>query len=279
MVPVRFLSLFLISSLWTLSGHSVTDYSSKSLSLKDYSEMRQFIQNRIIESKNHLSQEDPTVGVDEVVEHLKESLKLVLMKPDRDHKNPSLIFLLQNEIMNYRSFDIAFREVVETAVEDFKSSKNNPKYQVSLLYVLENSMAHLKSINNAESTKALKKIAGGNLTVSKKMLNYLYLEMGRGRPLSPSSTAKLILKERMTTKQAEELNEKAFKAKQAVQSEKKLTTVKETEAYRASASEKEESYGLIDAIKSWFKKSEPVVEEESSASEDKEDSEVIQIEL
>ena len=206
-------SISLIPSLLAGYSHAVTDHSSKSLSLKDYSQMRSFIQNRIRESKENLSEEDPTAGIDEAVEHLKESLRLVLMKPDRDHKSPSLILMLQNEIMNYRSFDVAFREVVEEAVQDFKSSKNNPEHQVNLLYVLENSMAHLKSINNTESTKALEKIASGNLTISKKMLNYLYLEMGRGKPLSPSSTAKLILKKRETTKRAEELREKVFDGK------------------------------------------------------------------
>ena len=252
------------------------------MSLKDYSQMKSFIQGRIREAKENLSEENPTLGVDEAVEHLKESLRLVLMKPDRDHKSPSLILLLQNEIMNYRSFDVAFREVVEEAVTDFKSSRKNPVRQASLLYVLENSIAQLKSIKSPESTKALQNIANGNLKISKKMVSYLFLEMGRGEPISPSYRAKTILKERQATKRVEEARTKAFEIKQKKQSTQKITTVKETETYRESASEKESKQGLVQSFLSWFspKKSKTEEEEQEALENKKEDYiEIIKIDL
>ena len=281
MLKINFLHFSLILSLFIPTGylHSVIDYSSKSLSLKDYYEMKTLIQNRIKTSKESLSPEDPTVGVDDVVENLKKSLKLVLMKPDRDHKNSSLILMLQNEIMNYRSFYVTFRELVEEAVVNFKSSGKNVEHQISMLYILENSMAHLKSANNPESTKALEKIANGKLKISTQMVNYLVLEMGRAKPISPSYLAKIILKDRKIEKRAEELRNKAFEKQQKKQLDKKLTTIKEKNTYRGSASKKEKDQSFIQSIKNWFFPSEEEKLQENSIKTQEEEAEVVQIEL
>ena len=280
MLKINFLHFSLILSLFIPTGrlYATIDYSSKSLSLKDYYEMRTLIQNQIKTSKESLSPEDPTVGVDEVVENLKKSLKQVLMRPDTDHKSSSLILMLQNEIMNYRSFYVTFRELVEEAVVNFQSSGKNVKHQISMLYVLENSMAHLKSANNPESTRALKKIANGKLKISNQMVNYLLLEMGRAKPISPSYTAKTILKDRKREKRAEELRNKAFEKQQKKQSDKKLTTVKEKNTYRESASDKEKDQSFIQSMKDWFfpKESEP---EENLMENKEEEAGVIKIEL
>lgn len=290
MLKFYFTTLFSLSSFflsfWTPLGYAghITGYSSKSLSLKDYSQMRNLIQNRIKESKESLSKENPTVGVDEAVEHLKESLMLVLMRPDRDHKSPPLVLMLQNEIMNYRSFETVFREIVEEAILEFKSSAGSPERQAGMLYVLENSMAYLKSINKPESSKALKKIAAGNLKISNKMKNYLILEMGREEPLSPSYTAKLILKKRRSVKKAEALRKKAFEKKQKKKSTEKLTTVKETKPLRESASQAdlkpEESFTA--SIKNWFFPQTAEPREDSDEAENKNQKnslEIIKIDL
>ena len=287
MLKRNFLHFPLLLSLFIPTGHlhSVMDYSSKSLSLKDYYEMKTLIQNRIKKSKESLSPEDPTVGVDEVVENLKKALKLVLMNPKQ---RSSLILMLQNEIMNYRSFDVTFRELVEEAAAAFKSSDKNTAHQISMLYLLENSMVYLKNNNNPESTRALKKIANGKLKISQEMVNYLALEMGRAKPISPSYVAKVILKDRKIEKRAEELRKKAFEKKQKKQLDKKLTTVKEKEAYRERASEKEayreraskkeKDQSFIQSMKDWFfpKESEP---EENLMENKEEEAEVIKIEL
>ena len=275
-----FLYFLLISSFWMSHASLNTDYSSEKLKLLDYTQMKTLIQNRIQEAKSKLSPENPTIGVDEAVEHLKTSLNIVLMKPDLDHKGPSLILILQNEIMNYRSFDVTFRELVEKAVRNFQSSEKNLEYQVSQLYVLENSLAHLKSINNSESTKALQKIASGKLKPSKKMISYLLLNMGRGEPISPSYTAKVLLKNRSKTKKAEDMRKKAFEEKQRKLSEQKITTVKKTYRKQASQKEPKEGWSLIKSIKNWFSPQKPPAENPDNTEENKEEYfEIIKIDL
>jgi len=244
------ISLFIVQ---TKTADSVTDYSSKKLSLKDFHEMKTLVRERIRVSKQHLSPEEPSVGVDEAVESLKESLELVLMRPDRDHQNYTLILMLQNEIMNYRSFDETFRQLVEESVSKFKASSRNISRQTDMLYVLENSLAYLKSANNTESTKALRAIANANLKISKKMVSHLFLEIGRAKPISPSYNAKLILKQRKKMNKTEHLSAKTFLKKQ--QSGQKLTKVKKKEPIidrqQASIDEKAPRT-FLQTIKNWL---------------------------
>ena len=273
-----FLSLFL--AFFLFSAHSMTDYSSKSLSLKDFYEMKELVQKLISESKSHLSPEDPTIGVDDTIEQLKASLKIVLMKPDRDHQSSSLILILQNEIMNYASFDVVFKDLVEETVQEFKSSKENSQRQISLLYVLENSIAHLKSNNTPESTQALQAIYQGKLKISKATERDLFLDMGREKPISPSYTAREVLKERLSAKKAEQIRTQQREKKIKKQNTIQFTRVKENNTYRKKASvEEEKPTSFFKRISSWFKKEEPKKSDSSLEEQKTKDSNIIKIDL
>ena len=277
-----FITFFLFSA-HSMIDHSSKNYSSQNLSLKDFYEMRQLVQELILQSKSHLSPDDPTIGVDETVEQLKASLKIVLMKPDRDHQSSSLILILQNEIMNYRSFDAVFTELVTEAVQEFQSSKRNPKKQISLLYVLENSIAHLKSNNTPESTQALQILKRGNLKISKTMTEHLLLNMGREKPISPSFVAKQVLKERLTAQKTEQRTAKQRKEKIKKQNTITFTRIKENETYRKKASvesvEEEKPSSFFKRISSWFKKEKAQPSDSSLEEQNTKDSNIIKIDL
>jgi len=164
------------------------------LSVKDYEEMRQIIQNSILKSKEEISKTNPNEGVDEAVEKLKETFKLLLQRPNTDQVLSSLTLMLQNEITNYQPFITVFKDVVEETLSAIPA--RNLSEQVSLIYIIENSNTLLKGINKPESTKALQKIADANIEISREVANYYILEMHRGKPISPSHIAQDILKNR-----------------------------------------------------------------------------------
>ena len=221
---MRCLTLFI--SLFLAFPALSASYNSKMLNLKDYSKMKALIQERIKQSREKVSKEDAAIGIDSAVEHLKESLKIILMRPDTDHVLTSLLLILQNEIMNYRSFFAVFDEVVEEAVNEFQSEEGGPSHKASLIYVLENSITQLKSINKPESAKALKRIANAKLKITREIANYFILEMNRGKPISPSYTARAVLKNRQDVQRAEQAREKALKKAKERNSINNITTVK-----------------------------------------------------
>ena len=188
--------------------------------------MKVLLQKHIKQSREEVSNEDAAIGVDSAVQHLKKSLKIILMRPDTDHVLTSLLLVLQNEIMNYRSFFAVFDEVVEEAVNEFQSAKGNPSHQASLVYVLENSITQLKSANNPESAKALQRIANAKLKITRKTANYFILEMNRGKPISPSYTARAVLKNRQVTHRAEQARGKALKKANEQRRINNITAVK-----------------------------------------------------
>ena len=193
------------------SSLSATPYDSKILKTKDYEEMRELL-NTYIENSQQVSENGE--DVDSAISELKKGMKILLMRPDTDFIKSSLISILQNEIIKYRSFMTVLQEVIEKATSEFKSKKGSVVYQVSLLYLIENSLSYLKSINNKESTAILKKVKTANLTISKKIFNYLLLEMGRGKSASPSYLAGQILNKRQKEQRKEALR-KAKEEKQA----------------------------------------------------------------
>lgn len=197
------------------TGLLAEQYSSKALKTKDYEEMRDLLNKYIKNSQSNLSDDEE---VDGAVSELKKGLKILLMKPDTAvATKTSLLLILQNEIIKYRSFMNVLQEVIEEALSELKSKKGSLSYQVSLLYLIENSLSHLQSIKNKESNAILRKIMQADLKISKKMFNYLLLEMGRGKTASPSFIAGKILKSRLKELQ----EEKAKKARQEKIAKKK----------------------------------------------------------
>ena len=186
--------LLIILVLFCQIGLSAVPYNSKVLKTKDYEAMRDILNKYIKNSQVGLS--DTGEGGDEAISILKKGLKVLLMRPDTDAVKSSLILILQNEIIKYRSFMAVLREVIEESTDEFKSKKGSIAYQASLLYLIENSIAYLKSINNKESYAVLKNITNAKLKISKKISNYLLLDMGRGKTASPSYLANEVLEDK-----------------------------------------------------------------------------------
>ena len=238
-----FYILFLIFLPHSLLGLQ-ENYNSKMLKTKDYEEMRALLKKHIKKSQTEVS--DIGEDVDSAIWELKKGLKVLLMRPDTDSIKSSLILSLQNEIIKYRSFMGVFREVVEEALSEFKSQTGTVAYQASLLYLIENSVSYLKSINNKDSSAILQSIKTANLKIPKKIFSYLLLEMGRGRTASPSYLAKQILNQRLAEQQ-KIAKEQAKKDKQAKKQAKKDKQAKKTKAKkkREPSSQKDSSTKTI----------------------------------
>lgn len=217
------LALFLQNPLFA-------SYNSKILKTKDYEEMRELLNDYIKKSQDQIS--DDEKDVDSAVSELKKGLKKLLMRPDTDAIKSSLILVLQNEVIKYRSFMAVFTEVIEESLKEFKDEKGSVAYQASLLYLIENSLSYLKSINNKESTKVLQKIKKAKLKISDEIFNYLLMEMGRGKTASPSYLAKQILKKRYKEQKKlamKKAKEKKQAEKQAKKKKKKASEKKKRE--------------------------------------------------
>lgn len=195
----------LLAILFFLFPLLSSSYTAKTLKVKDYEEMRTLITKYIKLSREKAPQELAGDGLEEAILELKKGLKFLLMRPDTDNINSSLILMVQNEIVNHRAFMPVFKEIVEDSVKDFKNQKGSTAYQAGLLYVVENAISYLQSINTKDSTEILMSIKKANLKISKKLASYLVLEMDRGKTADPSYLAQRVLAKRLKeNKQAEE---------------------------------------------------------------------------
>ena len=201
---------------------SAEPMSSKTLKVKDYGEMQNLLKKYIKSSQSKVS--DKGEGEDEALENLTKGLKILLMRPNSDGPQDSLISLLQNEIVKYQSFMTTLHSVVKTSLKEFQSKKGSKAYQASLLYILENTLSYLQAINNKESNRILKDIKRAKLEISESLFDYLLLEMGRGKTATPSYLAEQILEIRLKEKK-KELQEarKRKKARKEVKKSKKDT--------------------------------------------------------
>ncbi|MCZ0933421.1 MAG: hypothetical protein OXJ52_09770 [Oligoflexia bacterium] len=232
---MRFLAILLFLCPLLCAG-----YTAKTLKLKDYEEMRAIVTESIKRSREKAPQQLASDGLEEAILELKKGLKVLLMRPDTDNINSSLILMIQNEIVNHRAFMPVFKEVVESSVKEFKSKKGSVSYQTGLLYLIENAISYLQSINTKESTEILMDVKEANLKISKKLANYLILEMERGKTASPSYLAKRILAKRLKeNKQAEERKKaEEKKAKQAEEEKLKQAQEEKSDKKRQPSSEK-----------------------------------------
>ena len=204
--------LLFILCLYPLLGVS---YTAKTLKVKDYEEMRAILKGYITRSRAEAPQQMSSDGLEEAVSELKKGLKVLFMRPDADNMISSLLPLIQNEIINHRAFIPVFKEIVEKSISEFKSEKGSVSYQASLLYLIENTISYLQSINTKASTEILRNIKTANLKISKKLANYLILEMGRGKTANPSDLAKRVLSKRLKENKIAEEKKKAKERKEA----------------------------------------------------------------
>ena len=210
-------------------------YTAKTLKLKDYEEMRDIVTKYIKRSREKAPQQLASEGMEEAISELKKGLKVLLMRPDTDNMNSSLILMIQNEIVNHRAFMPVLKEVVESSVQEFKSKKGSVAQQTGLLYLIENAISYLQSINTDESTKILTDIQKASLKISKKLANYLILEMERGKTANPSYLAKRVLVKRFKE------NRQAEERKKAEEEKVKQAKTEASAKKRQPSSEKSES--------------------------------------
>ena len=213
------MSLFLtILVFFCQTSLSAEQYDSKVLKTKSYQEISDIINDHIKNSQVHFSEEEDG---DKAILELKKGLKILLMRPDTDTIKASFIVILQSEIIKYGSFMKTLQDVIEESLGELKSQTGTISYQTSLLYLIENSLSYLQSINNKESNAILKKIRKAKFKAPKDMSNYLLLEMGRGKTASPSYLANKILKERSKElKREKKKKEKERKRKEIKRQEK-----------------------------------------------------------
>ena len=214
-------------------------YDAKTLKVKDYEEMRDILSQYIKRSREKAPEESAGAGLEEAVSELKKGLKVLFMRPDTDNINSSLLLVIQNEISSHRSFMPVFKEIVENSVTEFKSKRGSVSYQASLLYLIENAISYLQSINTAESTEILTNIKTADLKISKALSNYLILEMGRGKTANPSYLAQRVLAKRFKENKLAEARKKDLE-KQA-QKEKKDESVDKADKRNPSSVESESS--------------------------------------
>ena len=212
---------FLLVLLFCLSSFYVSSHTAKTLKLKEYAEMRSIVEGYIKISQEKAPLELVSEGGEEALSVLKKGLKVLLMRPDTDNINSSLLLMLQGEIVNHRDFMPVFAEVVKSSVQEFKSNEAPISQQAGLLYIVENSISYLQSVNTKESTKLLVYIQKANLKISKKLTNYLMLEMDRGKTSNPSYLAKRVLIKRK--------KENAQAKKRKKEKEEKIKQVKKKE--------------------------------------------------
>ena len=219
---------------------SAEEYDYQQLMTKDYGEMKKIIYQHIKSSAEH----EADKAEFELISEIKKGLILLLMRPDRDGLNSSLISALRDEISKYRSFAGFLNEVVQESLKVLKSKTHSSVKRASHLFIIENALSYAKGL---DSDTVLKTIQKAKIEVPESVINERRLNAGVGEQASPSELAKNILKKRIKKRKIAKKAKDKAKARVAAKAKKLKKSLKkqaEAEKLKKSLEKKTEAKKL-----------------------------------
>ena len=190
MVKALVLFIFKISSVFALQ------YDYQPLTVMEYDEVRQTLQNYVQKSRKQAELDDERkIGA---LGELKNGLRFLLMRSDRDYIRNSLVVILQVEIQKYRPFLSVLGEVVQGSIKGLNSKKSSVRARASHLFIIENAMGYIKTLpESPEANSILSSIARSRIRVPQAVTGDRRLNASKGE-FQPSKVAHSILKQRRT---------------------------------------------------------------------------------
>ena len=194
--------LALILFVFTFHESVLGEFTYKKLMVKDYEELREILKKQVKNSQKQsfLDSEKPLGAIGE----LKKGLSWLFMRPDADGLRKSLLPILENEIINYKPFLDTLHEITKDSIFVLKSKKSSTIQKTSHLFVLENTIEHIKNSESNSALKILKTIKDAKIKLPKKVREHKAREFGKETKQSPSQTAKKLIKIKAKKKEAEE---------------------------------------------------------------------------
>ena len=197
-----------MSVLLCLSAYG-ENFKYSTLQVRDFDEMMNEVKARIYKAKQ-TSLKSQAQGVDEegdrdAIEILRNTLKLILSRPDEDNMVSKLIPFVRSELNNFNAFEDTMTSVAEEAIRSIDNERLPVVYRGTALFILENLMSEIRpELENKEDFKILLgKIRDAKIKIPDKVRNERKLR-SMYKSKSPSDIASAILKaeEEMEKKRA-----------------------------------------------------------------------------
>lgn len=195
---MKHLILLIVMLLFSISAQAAR-YKYNELQIKDYDEMSKEVEALIRKAKEtaiEKQQQEMTEEGDRLaVESLRNALKLIFSRPNKDNMVAKLVPSVKKELMNFNAYEDTLASLVTEAITILKSEKMPVVYRSTALFVLENIMSELKPMidENEEYRKLVQKIKEADIKVSQEVANNRRL-VSMYETTSPSETAEKILK-------------------------------------------------------------------------------------
>lgn len=160
-----------------LPAAQAANYKYNELMIKDYDEMLNMVQHLIKKgqkatSSTNAKDDDDEGNNPELVEAYRESLKLILSRPDTDNMTAKLIPEVRRELSNMSVYESTVAGIASEAIQNVKNDKAATSVQSTSLFILENILGQVRPeiANNAELRKVVESIRDAKLKISPEIL-------------------------------------------------------------------------------------------------------------
>jgi len=215
---------FLLSlTLFISSLAFAKEYPYNELMTKDYDEMQASVRKGVNDAKKaarERQQEGDEEGADQAaISELRDTLQLILSRPDKDFMVSKLIPLVRKELVNYGGFEVSLETIATQAIMNLKSDKSSVSSKSTAVFVLENLMSEIKPEIDIkpEFKKIIEQIRDAKIKIPDAVVTDRKMT-SMFKTVSPSETAKGIL-EKLKKKEDEQ---KADAKKKSKKEEKTL---------------------------------------------------------
>ncbi len=183
--------LILIISILTFGQVSLaSNYDYNKLRFMEYNEFRQ-IKNTAVNTSRKFQYPRQA---EKTLTPLKETLKMLLSRPNDDNLVTSLMTDIESELETLNSYEKIIQVIIDESIASINNKKLNPEYRTTAALCINNLLLEIKpkSINNPQLARVICKLADQRLKIpsdiqKSSMFKSLYLEK------SPSDVAQKIM--------------------------------------------------------------------------------------
>ncbi len=174
------------------------NFKYSELQIDDYDKMLERIKKRITDAKKILIDlQDKKMDEDgdhQATEVLRNTLKLILSRPNDDNMLAKLLPLVRSELNNLNAFEDTLISIVQESLRMINNDKLDLVYRSTAVFILENVMSEFKPeiSTKADIKKVFTLISEAQLKIPDPVKNERSLR-SMHRTLNPSEQAKLIL--------------------------------------------------------------------------------------
>ncbi len=191
-----------IFSLATSNYSLAKDMLYTQLQNKDLDQMRLLIKPYLQKSTESLKKQGETADKDqqdehesEAVEHLRQALKIILSRPNKDNMILKLMDEVQSRLVVLNMYEASLMNLTISSLTVMKQESLPKSYIATHIFILENIMGQIRPqiSDNGKYKEIMFKIKDADVEVPKKAVRMRRMR-GMHRTISPSKIAESILK-------------------------------------------------------------------------------------